>query len=457
MKFRYSLLISAVLAGSLVFDTFSAPLPYTRRTRAYSGWDGAVRGDSTSIGMAGGGNAVPESIATAETQPASFALSMESLEAQINRVRIVDRYANPQGDVSRETQGGIGLGLPPWGFAFTFYNPMTQVGRYSVPGSTVEHDVKVSLKEYHFGVSRILVRDRLSVGVSAEILNARYEFGAGKHSRSKLMPRLGVLYNIGDRVVFSASFRPGTNLNSDLSVGTEFLPGFVQPMYVPAQLAAGFGYLPNRYFRMGFNLYVPFAHGESSLLADESVSVGEKTTFHPRFGMNYILLEYQHLKIELDGGAYYEASRYSNRSGRLHKTGAIDINPAFFNTSMGFDIANDYKNYIFGVGIDIVRTLRFFDIIPKHTVSPTNQTAPNPMRPSAEGMPEGLTSREPKTESGPDLEDVGQIIKDIPKRTLEKLSGETPTSSKPSKKKPKKKPRKRAANSDRNDGDEASR
>jgi len=137
----------------------------------------------------------------------------------------------------------------------------------------------------------------------------------------------------------------------------------------------------------------------------------------------------------------------------LHKTGAIDINPAFFNTSVGLDIANDYKNYIFGVGIDIVRTLRFFDIIPQHTVSPANQTAPNPTKPSAEGMPEGLTSKEPKTESGPDLEEVGQIIQDIPRRTMQKISGETPTPSKPFKKKSKKKPRKRAAHSDRNDGD----
>jgi len=117
------------------------------------------------------------------------------------------------------------------------------------------------------------------------------------------MPRVGVLYNIGDRVVASASFRPGTTLNSALSVGTEFLPGFVQPMYVPAQLAVGFGYLPNRYFRMGFNLYVPFAHGESSLLADESVSVGEQTVCMRRFGRNFSWVIFQNLKLERDAGA----------------------------------------------------------------------------------------------------------------------------------------------------------
>ena len=376
--------------------------------------------------MGGGAFVVPESISASETNPAGFGMSMEAVEAQINNYGIQDRHLNRSGKVSKESQGGLGIAVPPWGFGFSWFTPTAEIGEYETALSPGQNQMKVHLNEYHFTVSRVLIKDSLSVGVSANILKAQYEVGGDKTSMSRVLPRVGVLYNFTNRFFFGTSFRPAAHMIPDSYVGNNVLPGFTAPMNIPAVLSAGVGWIPNRYFRTGLNFIVPFGQEGSGLLADENVSVGAKTTIQPRLGASYVVMEYTNFKVELAAGAYYEVSRYSDQGNRFHKTVALDINPWFVNTSIGIDAAPMYRNKIVSIGLDIVRTARFFEIIPENTIPAYNGAAPSPITPSPEGLPAGMTETAPKSLKGPDLGDVGKIIEDIPKRIEDKIDGKDP-------------------------------
>ena len=410
-----------------VRSVFAAPVNSVSRMRPYSGWNSGLRGDSQVIGTGGGAFAMPESISASEANPASFGMSLDTVEAQINRYTIRDGAVNRAGDVSKENQGGLGIAVPPWGFGFTYYTPYSEIGSYATPLSAgVPVHMRVYLTEYHFTVSRILWRDRLSAGLSLEAVKANYEIGTNENTSSTiLLPRIGILYSTSRRIFLGAGFRPGAVLHPDERIGENVYPGFSAPVEIPAILNLGVGWLPNRYFRTGFNLTVPFGRRGGGLLADQDVNVGNRTTVQPHLGASYVLLEYQNLKIELSAGTYWEMSRIEDSGNRFHKTASVDINPWFVNTSFGFDCAPGYRNLIASLGVDIVRSARFLGLIPKDSVPPLNGIAPSPLRSSALGLPAGMIENQPKTVKGPDLSDVGKMIEDIPARVSEKFTGGT--------------------------------
>ena len=98
----------------------------------------------------------------------------------------------------------------------------------------------------------------------------------------------------------------------------------------------------------------------------------------------------------------------------------LEVNPWFVNTGLGFDFASGYKNVMFTVGIDLVRTLRTLEIIPKDPVPFHNDYLPPPMILSGEGLPDGFTTGEEKKAGPPSLGDIGDIILMIPQKIREK-------------------------------------
>jgi hypothetical protein len=403
-------------------NAFSAPLSYSQRTKSYSGWSSALRGDSISIGTGGGAYALPESISASEINPAAYSFSLESLEAQLNRYTIQDQFVNRTGATSHETQGGISVSIPPWGFGVSSFTTSSELGKFETAQTPTPFDATVYLTEYHFSLSRVVIRDVLSLGVAAEIVKAKYELDRGETSATKILPRVGAIYQFADHLFLSSSYRPGVRLTPGKDIGGTQFPGFSMPVDVPPLLSAGFAWLPNRFYRIGLNVTVPFGRPGSALLADENVLVGEKTTIQPHLGMSYVITEFANFKVEASVGSYLEVSRISDRGNRFHKTAAIDINPYFVNTSFGFDSAPQYRNFVASVGIDIVRAARFLDLIPQNSLPPLNGLFPNPTTPSPEGLPGGMTVGHPDATKGPDIGEVGKIIQDLPKKIEEKLN-----------------------------------
>jgi hypothetical protein len=122
-------------------------------------------------------------------------------------------------------------------------------------------------------------------------------------------------------------------------------------------------------------------------------------------------------------GSYYETSRLSGYGDRAHLTTGLDVNPFFVNLSVGFDLASDYRNYMMGIGIDIVRTLRFFDIIPEDPTPHYDGTLPCPVEISADGLPEAMTTDEIRMAPSISLGDVIDLIKEGPGNIADKFAG----------------------------------
>ena len=217
------------------------------------------------------------------------------------------------------------------------------------------------------------------------------------------------------------------------------MPGFAQAIKTPMLLTVGSGWIPNRFFRVGFALLAVGKTKNTALLRDETISVGNTFTLQPRVGSSYIIGEYKNLKIETFLGTYYETSRIRGFPHRLHGTYGLQVNPWFVNTGFGVDVAKNFNNVFVSIGIDIVRTLRTLDIIPKDTITPLRGFFPKPLEMKADGLSAALRVGEETTSAPPTVGDVSQIISDIPERIEKKINGEDPDD------KPKPAPKKRPA------------
>ena len=434
------------LLNSLLNSTAHAipVLPYSVRLQDYSGWNGGVRGDANTVGMAGATVAVPSSIASAESNPAGFAMETGSVSAQINRNTIHDRSIQKSGDSYDTFQGGLAVTPNPWGFGVTTYQPTIENGQYISPGTNRVIDTEISVRQIRLNIARAFFDARLAIGVSADLFTATRTLNDFSYNSSSLGFQIGALYRMADHMVAGLSLMPQSTMlpSGDVSNQTD-ITGFNRAVISPTIVAAGFGWIPNRFFKAAIDFHFIAPTDNTALLADQTKAEGQYLTVEPRLGMSYVVAEYQNFKIEYAMGTYYEPARVEGDVGRLHATTGLDINPYFINTSLGFDLAHQYRNIMISVGFDIVRTLRTFDIIPKDPVPPYRGFFPRADHVSAEGMPEGMTKGETQTSAPPSLGDVEQIIKDIPQKIMDKVSPEATPVKVPEKKKPVKKKRKK--------------
>ncbi len=117
---------------------------------------------------------------------------------------------------------------------------------------------------------------------------------------------------------------------------------------------------------------------------------------------------------------------FADPIGRFHRTFGLELNPWFLNTGFGFDFANEYRNYMVSVGVDIVRTLRVLEIIPKNPMPAKNGYFPHPLVVSSVGLPDNMTPESSKpvgAPKAPTVSEVAEIIKNIPGRIYDKTLG----------------------------------
>ena len=423
------LLVSALLAWLAAPSAFSATaLPYPTRTKDYSGWSPGIQSDTNTTGMAGATVALPSSISSAESNPAGFAMETGSLSAQINRISVIDKRVQPDGQPIESNQWGLGVSPPPWGFSLSYYSPMTEAGTYVSPNTGREIKTEASLKEFRLTAARSFFEDHLAIGVSAELVKAVREIGSVSYDSYTPSYRIGALYRIRNHIVLGASYSPPLSIGpaSD-NVPQADMPGFNRAMLRPSEINLGIGWVPNRFFKTGFSLSRIGTTDNTALLADQSTATGTTPTLIPRAGASYILAQYTNFQSELAVGTYFATSRLHGKPSRWHATMGWEANPGFINLGVGFDLSQDYRNIMIGIGIDLVRTLRTFKIIPRDPTPPLNGVFPRPTTISADGLPDALTRGEEKSTSPPTLKDVKQIIKEVPKNIADKVKGK-PTS-----------------------------
>lgn len=385
--------------------------PYSVRTEPYNGWSSSVRGDINTLGMGGATLALPHSISAAESNPAGFAMGTDAVEAQFNTNSILDRDVQMSDRKLESEQYGLAVSPPPWGFGITYYVPSHESNGVS----------EVSVHQLRFSVARLL-SSRLSVGLSAEVNTAFREIGGSSFNRTDLGIKLGALYKLPGHWIFGLSLSPENTIPAaEHPQAQNDLPGFNQSVILPAMLGVGAGWIPNRFFKLGFSMFLVSASPRAALLADQSRMIGEYVTLQPRFGANYRFVEFKHIWSELSAGGYYEVSRISGTSHRMHGTVGLEIAPYVANIGIALDGARDYRNLIFSLEINIVRTLRYLDLIPKDPVPPYDGFFPNPLKVSADALPAGLTVGEKKKYKAEGLDDVGKILEELPDKVADKL------------------------------------
>jgi hypothetical protein len=384
-------------------------LPYTTRTKGYAGWSSIVKGDNNTVGMAGATIAIPNSIAAMEGNPAGFAMDLGGLGAQINSNNLKDPYtAHGNSDIT-EFQGGVGTSAPPWGYGITYYSPSTEYVDSS----------EVSVRELRASIAHLL-GNYASIGASLEYVKALRRFGDGDYNGGTLSFQIGGLYKLTDAWVVGASYSPQTDIGPAGAENPDPL-GFNQSVKVPSLTSLGIAFVPDRFFKFGAALILVGGLDDTALLSDQTIAYGQSFTIEPRVGASYIIADYQNFKIELAMGSYYEESRVQGASNRFHGTFGLDLNPYFINTGVGTDIASGYKNWVASVGIDLVRTARTFGIIPKDTVPPYDGFFPPPFHHSPDGLPDGFTIGQTKTNAPPNVSDVENIVTGIPDKMVEKF------------------------------------
>lgn len=415
----------ALIVFALVAETAQADLilPYTSRTRSYSGYSTTVRGDDDTIGMAGATVAVPNSVSSLESNPAGLTMTMGSVTAQINSGEMEDKTITGSNTKLQDTQWGLTVTPGNWGYSVAYYSPVFEGGNYTSPNTGQSSEYEASLKQVRLAVSH-LVSKKLSVGFGLDFYRALRNIGEDKYSSMDLNYKIGAIYHVRKHILVAATFSPEQEIgNSVLSSGGAEMPGFAKPIQIPLVLTVGLGWIPNRFFTTGFSMSAVGATRNTGLLRDQNITVGNRVTLQPKIGASYVIGQYDNLKIQASVGTYYETSRVDGEPNRLHGTGALSVNPYFANLGIGLDKATRFTNFFVSIGVDIVRFVRTFDIIPPEPVPALNGFYPPAFEIKADGLPEPLTRDEEKEFAAPSASDVTDILKNVPQNIENKFEG----------------------------------
>ncbi len=404
----------------------AVPFGYGTRTKNYSGWSPTVRGDINAVGMGGASIAVPTSISSSEANPAGFAMTLSSLTAQINKNTIHDEQFQKSGGDYESNEWGIAVNPPDWGFGITYYSPMTESGNYFSPNTGNLLQSEVSVKELKFTVAHTFLDNHLSFGFDLGLAKGIRKLGPYEDNSTRFITQIGALYRAPGHLLLGLSVSPQSTISgSDGAIVQNEVTDFFQPIVVPTVVGAGLGWIPNRFFKAGFDLRYVTGTSNTALLADQNKEIGQYATLQPRAGASYVIADYTNFNVEVAIGAYYEVSRIQGENNRLHRTLGLDVNPWFFNTGIGFDYAKGYRNTSISVGIDLVRTARAAEIIPDNPVKARNDILPSPVEVSSEGLGPGMKGKHEKGVNQPSVGEITEIIKKIPEKIKEKTEALT--------------------------------
>jgi hypothetical protein len=421
------------------------PLPYTTRTHPYTGWNTTVSGDVRTVGMAGATVGLADTFLAAADNPGGLAMTLKDADANFSSNKIADRHVqNPDYPI---TTGDIGVAATfyPWAVSLGYVTPSREGQPYSITGFPGQADVTVTTREFRLGVARVFADNRFSLGLSLNIGQGEeeIEFVNGgpdsvEHAYT-LGATFGSMYRLPNHLLLGASYTLPVTYHFDRPSGSNIPPvsGFYQSILVPERFALGLGWIPNRYARTDVSLFVVGRSPGAALLGDEQSPIGDHVSVQPRLGGAYIFADYKNVRGTLFAGTYYEMNRIDDAGSRLHATAGVEVQPWIFTLGFGMDVAEQYSNFIYSIGVDIVRVLMKGRIVPKPYQPPHQGMFPSPVHLSDAGLPRPLVKDwQPK---GPDMNPI-KIIEKIPERTKKEVKVLKKKLKKKEKKKKKKQP-----------------
>ncbi len=423
---RATLFWACLLLGALVSHADSI-LPYSLRTAPYSGFNPTVTGSIRSVGTSGSNVGLPDTYLASENNPAGLAMTLSSVALQTASNDVKDLHIQNEQNSLTTRRWGAAINPDPWGFSLGFASPTSEGGQYFFPGGG-SFSGRIKTEEIKGAAATRIFRDRLAVGLGIGFVKTIWSMDMLQTTSYDFYLNAGLLLKLDNHLLFGIGYRPGGTSSSDqIFQSAPVSASFIQPVLNPYVLSTGMGWMPNRFFKAGVTALIVGATPEARLLSDQTIAVGSRVTVQPRIGGSYIFVQYPTFEMEAMAGTYYEVSRIQGKSSRLHGTFGIELTPWFYSLGFGVDRAPRYSNYLVTLGIDIVRALRAFEIIPPDRVPSYNGSLPPPTRVSNIGLP-GYVGEHPKendqvADSGqPTLGDVVDMAEKTPMKIKEKLT-----------------------------------
>ncbi|MBY0471506.1 hypothetical protein K2X30_10095 [bacterium] len=398
-------------------------LPYTQRSVGYSAYNNTVQGDLNTLGMAGATLGLVTSFNSSASNPAGLAMTLNGVSLEITGNTIYDGRMQWYDAGIDTVHYGLAANLYPWGFSLGYWTPQAEGQNYLANPSLTPTRLRVDTHELRASIARVFLEDKLSVGVGL-VLGHHSQDSITNGSKSSqsidaFSTTFGAMYQFPRRWILGVSFNPAIKYKVGHSVGADpVIPSFYQEAQSPDRLGIGLGWIPNRYFSFGFSVYWVGISPNAALLSDETQLVGYRQVLQPRVGASYTVAEFRELKIQAIAGTYYEFSRTQGIGDRLHGTASLKVDPWIFQVGWGLDFADKYRNFIYSFGIDLMKTMRKLDLVPKEKRRDYAGFLPRHDHYSDEGLARPLVENWNPRERDEDLLQVGL---DIPKKLGEKI------------------------------------
>ena len=399
-------------------------LPYAVRTHPYNGFSTTAAGDIRTVGMSEASVGLADTFLAAANNPAGLAMTLNIGDTSLTKNNVHDGFVQNYDEVISTSFLGAALSAYPWGFSLGIV-PMGQEGQsyflplsVSAPFAGQPADLSDRSREYRLAVSRVFFDDHLSLGVSLnfgiaeeEISATQFGFDDDRHSFA-LGATLGGFYQLPDRFLLGVSYTLPMHYDFDTSTSAA-LPGFFQPMDVPTRLTFALGWIPSRFVRGAFGVTWIGKTDGAALLSNDLTPVGGSVTLQPKAGLAYVFMDYRNFQGTLFGGAYFETARIAGTYDRIHKTAGVEAKAWVFTAGLGLDTADQYKNFIYSVGIDLGGVLQYLYLVPRPSHPAYKGMFSTPFANSDEGLARPLVKN--WRPHGPDMDPI-KIIENLPEK-----------------------------------------
>lgn len=409
------------------------PLPsfnYPVRTRGYSGYSTTIRGDISTLGMAGATVGLADSFVASGDNPAALAMTRDGIQLQVSGNEVQDGDLQTYSERMKTVNFGLALSHYPYNLSFGFWSPNSEGQNYILPSTGETFNAQVHTREYRATLSRVFFDNKLALGTSlimgqaVESLTFPSRLGINRSAHAYRMGLgLGAMLQLPRRVLFGIS--AAMPMDYPISPQTETSIGvndFFQPVKTPGRFGLGIGWLPNRFFKAGASVLFLGADQNVAVLMDDQREVGKHPTIQPRMGMSYLAAEFKEFKAEVSVGSYLEFTRILGKPHRAHFTAGLDLNIWIFNLGWGIDEAPRYQNLIYSAGIDVIRLIRKLDLIPPECRPPRVGFLPNPTHISDSGLARPLVKDYEQTCKN---ENLFETTRRLPERLEKKVSETT--------------------------------
>lgn len=359
------------------------------------GWSGSGQGSLEANATGGNRVGLPTDSSSLFQNPAGSSLTLNGLNLVISGTRVGDeRLFQPgyprdpgiQEEVKQFWTSSLGGRLENWGF---------HVGQWT-PYKAFVGDQSLQVRENQIGFSRFFDPIRTSFGISGSYRQGFWESldeSTRYASASAFGASFGTLTHFPKRWFLGISYQlPTTILGPDR-------------LEQPGLLSLGVGAWPNRHFRAHCSMLSYFA------------TTTTEFEVQPACGMSYRPFSLNALSGWLHLGTYLEAPLHETYHHRLHMTAGMDFQISFVGVAGGIDVAQGALSGTIGIGINVDRLGKSLGYLPAGLSSPPSGTFPNPFKWEDDWMPSNL-QMDPENafqEIGPDLDDVTDGIKQLPK------------------------------------------